>query len=231
MLFEETFGPEHRPIVEFAVDNVQTLKQRKAKLQGLQQKLHEDPRDMQQTGESNGPNAHPNKKKTGKRKFKGDNESVNDSVPKKENEMGNSSANEGQMSSKRKKINSLAKGKKGKKFSATEVSGGPKVDSKVNPDSQKHARMPIVDTKSKPSETNVQPKKRKLGDIPGAEKGELNLKKRRRANKKEAPLGKDIVDKLDMLIEQYKSKYSQQSSKQTDGEKQGSRQLRKWFQT
>ena len=29
----ETFGPEHRPIVEFALDNVQTLRLRKNKLQ------------------------------------------------------------------------------------------------------------------------------------------------------------------------------------------------------
>ena len=33
----ETFGPEHRPIVEFALDNVQTLKLRKAKLQSQHQ--------------------------------------------------------------------------------------------------------------------------------------------------------------------------------------------------
>ncbi|PPD99116.1 hypothetical protein GOBAR_DD03845 [Gossypium barbadense] len=33
----EMFGPKHRPIVEFAVDNVQTLKLRKAKLQAQQQ--------------------------------------------------------------------------------------------------------------------------------------------------------------------------------------------------
>ncbi|KAG4209413.1 hypothetical protein ERO13_A03G197200v2 [Gossypium hirsutum] len=37
----ETFGPEHRPIVEFAVDNVQTLILRKAKLQAQQQDARE----------------------------------------------------------------------------------------------------------------------------------------------------------------------------------------------
>ncbi|KAF3435750.1 hypothetical protein FNV43_RR22842 [Rhamnella rubrinervis] len=227
----ETFGPEHRPIVEFAVDNVQTLKLRKAKLQNWRQKPREDPKDAQQTGDSNGPNAHLNKKKSGKRKFKGDSQTLNDTVPNKENEMENRVAGEEQMGSKRQKISLLAKGKKAKKFSPTKESGALKEkveDSKKNPDSQKHARMPIIDTKSKPSETNVQPKKRKLQDEPGIDKGERNLKKRSGANKKQ---DKNVVDKLDMLIEQYRSKYSQQSSSQTDGQKQGSRQLRKWFQT
>lgn len=231
MFFVETFGPEHRPIVEFAVDNVQTLKLRKAKLQNWRQKPHEDPKDVQQTGDSNGPNSHLNNKKSGKRKFKDDSQTLNDTVPNIENEMENRAANEEQMGSKRPKINSLAKGKKAKKFSPREISGGSKEkveDSKINPDSQKHARMPIVDAKSKPSETNVQPRRRKQQVEPHIDKGERNLKKRRRANEKQ---GKDVVDKLDMLIEQYRSKYSQQSSSQTDGEKQGSRQLRKWFQT
>ncbi|PPS05935.1 hypothetical protein GOBAR_AA14702 [Gossypium barbadense] len=47
----ETFGPEHRPIVEFAVDNVQTLKLRKAKLQAQQQDASDDSNNAHQNAE------------------------------------------------------------------------------------------------------------------------------------------------------------------------------------
>ncbi|TYI37725.1 hypothetical protein ES332_A03G233500v1 [Gossypium tomentosum] len=48
----ETFGPEHRPIVEFAVDNVQTLILRKAKLQAQQQDASDDSNNAHQNAES-----------------------------------------------------------------------------------------------------------------------------------------------------------------------------------
>ncbi|MBA0586721.1 hypothetical protein Gorai_017451, partial [Gossypium raimondii] len=44
----EMFGPEHRPIVEFTVDNVQTLKLRKAKLQAQQQDASDDSNNAHQ---------------------------------------------------------------------------------------------------------------------------------------------------------------------------------------
>ncbi|XP_015892442.1 uncharacterized protein LOC107426710 [Ziziphus jujuba] len=232
----ETFGPEHRPIVEFALDNVQTLKLRKARLQALRQEPHDDPKDVQQTNDAKkGPNSLLKRKKSGKQKFEGEKQALNNSKPNKENELdrvANMAAKEGEVGSKRRKSN-LAKGK-AKKFSSTDVSGGSKEKadtSKVNPDDKKHARIPIVNKQLNSSETNVQPKKRMQPEEPGIEKGEKNLKKRRRSNKKQDQSGRDVVDKLDMLIEQYRSKYSQHGSNQTDGEKQGSRQLRKWFQT
>ncbi|TYH85515.1 hypothetical protein ES332_D02G272200v1 [Gossypium tomentosum] len=47
----EMFGPKHRPIVEFAVDNVQTLKLRKAKLQAQQQDASDDSNNAHQNAE------------------------------------------------------------------------------------------------------------------------------------------------------------------------------------
>ncbi|XP_034229458.1 RNA-binding protein 28-like [Prunus dulcis] len=97
--------------------------------------------------------------------------------------------------------------------------------------------------KSKPlRKTNMQPNKRKLqeqkevegvgggGWLGGGEREE-NVTRRKRPKKNKDPLGRDVTDKLDTLIDQYRSKYSQRSSVQTDGEKQGSRKLSKWFQT
>jgi nucleolar protein 4 len=55
---------------------------------------------------------------------------------------------------------------------------------------------------------------------------------RKRAKKNKDSIGKDTVDKLDMLIEQYKSKFSQKGSQGNDGEKkQPQQQLRKWYQS
>ena len=53
---------------------------------------------------------------------------------------------------------------------------------------------------------------------------------RKRSKKNKVAVGKDVVDKLDMLIEQYRSKFSQQGSQGNDTDKRSSRQLRKWFQ-
>lgn len=59
--------------------------------------------------------------------------------------------------------------------------------------------------------------------------GETNsIRKRSKRNKD--PSGRDVVDKLDMLIEQYRSKFSQPKPETFDAEKQGSKKLRRWFQ-
>ncbi|KAK2634834.1 hypothetical protein Ddye_029626 [Dipteronia dyeriana] len=60
-------------------------------------------------------------------------------------------------------------------------------------------------------EGNFRQGKRKMESQTG-QKGEKKLKKNQP--------GREVVDKLDMLIEQYKSKYSQQSSEKTDGDNQ-----------
>lgn len=56
---------------------------------------------------------------------------------------------------------------------------------------------------------------------------------RRKKNKKNSdPMGQDVADKLDMLIEQYRKKFTPQSRGQSDTGKQGgSKQLKRWFQS
>jgi len=85
----------------------------------------------------------------------------------------------------------------------------------------------VAQTLKSSAEADVQPRKRKLQN----QKEERDLKRRIKPKKSTGPDGKGAVDKLDMLIEQYRSKFSRQSSEKTDGEKQGSRQLRRWFQS
>ena len=62
--FVETFGPKYCPIVEFAVDNIQTLKQRRAKLEAHQQINHGNPEELQPNDDSNLPEASPKKMKS-----------------------------------------------------------------------------------------------------------------------------------------------------------------------
>ncbi|KAI3855501.1 hypothetical protein MKX03_004358 [Papaver bracteatum] len=65
--------------------------------------------------------------------------------------------------------------------------------------------------------------------------GKINLEQLRKGKfpnktKKRSKTGGDEgVDKLDVLVEQYRSKFSQHIVYKTAGEKQGSRQLKRWF--
>jgi hypothetical protein len=85
-LLVETFGPEYRPIVEFAVDNVQTLKQRNAKLQAQQRATRDDQTYVRrQSDETSMPDKQPNKRNSQKRKSRGDETSTPDVHPNKRN--------------------------------------------------------------------------------------------------------------------------------------------------
>ncbi|XP_030944897.1 RNA-binding protein 28 isoform X2 [Quercus lobata] len=229
----ETFGLEYRPIVEFALNNIQTLKLRNAKIHAQQHGIRDDQNDVKQ-----GDDAHPDKQNSKKRKSRGDDGSVKGSVSnKEENHVFNRAATEGRGSAKKQKGNPASA--KVKEFSSKEKPEGSKWNSKNqqdgrNPDSGRSLDRKMTDSdahKSKSSEDAVvQLKKRKLQDQTEQQKKNRDLKDRRRSKKTKVPVGKDEKDKLDMLIEQYRSKYSQKRSQKSDDEKQGSRQLRKWFQ-
>ena len=71
--FVETFGPEYRQIVEFALNNIQTLKQKMTKLEAHQQINRGDPEELQPNDDSNLPEASPKKMKSRKRNSRDDN--------------------------------------------------------------------------------------------------------------------------------------------------------------
>ncbi|KAM3695390.1 hypothetical protein ACJW31_07G127900 [Castanea mollissima] len=228
----ETFGPEYRPIVEFALNNIQTLKLRNAKIHAQQHGIRDDQNNVKQ-----GDDTHLDKQNSKKRKSRGDDGSVKDSVSnKEENCVFNRAATEGRGSNKKQKGNPASA--KAKEFSSKEKPEGSKWKSKNqqddgNPGSGRSLNRKMTDSdahKSKSSEDAVvQLKKRKLQDQTEQQKKNRDLKDRRRSKKTKVPVGKDEKDKLDMLIEQYRSKYSQKRSQKSDDEKP-SRQLRKWFQ-
>lgn len=236
MSVSETFGPEHRPIVEFAIDNVQTLKLRKAKQLGRQQLANEDVGDLEQNDDSNTQNTHVDPKVSRKRKSKADNMSTkhaNSNANVVENMESDKAGPEVSKNTKRRKSNPDGENSKeisSKKKSATYIQkkifgkDTSKPDAKVD-----QATIGARDSKSF-GELGKHSRKRISQELTG-KPGEKNMEKNKRRQKNKDPLGRDAVDKLDMLIEQYRSKFTQKSSDKTNGEKQESRQLKRWFQS
>ncbi|XVF01054.1 hypothetical protein REPUB_Repub04eG0054600 [Reevesia pubescens] len=238
----ETFGPEHRPIVEFAVDNVQTLKLRKAKLQAQQQDASNDLNNAQQNVESQPFDALSAKSR--KRKSRDDKRAMKHSDLKKA-EMENRSVTEEGQATKKPKHNPA--GQKTKSFSTKEKLEGSSQKLKgsnrkpkdrkghLKPDvgSSHKVETTVNDTrklKLKEVEAVSQPKERMPQKLAKHHDGEKNSK-RKRSKRNKDPSGRDVVDKLDILIEQYRSKFSQPKSEAPDAEKLGSKKLRRWFQS
>ena len=73
-------------------------------------------------------------------------------------------------------------------------------------------------------------RKRKFEEVRGGENVNGKRKRKNQNEKKKKQGGPpEVVDKLDMLIEQYRSKFTQSSAK-TGPQKQSSGQVRRWFQ-
>ncbi|KAJ7978318.1 RNA-binding protein 28 [Quillaja saponaria] len=238
----ETFGPEHRPIIEFAVDNVQKLKLRKEKLQDQQQQaFHDDQKDVKEN-KPHKANALSNKnKKLRKRKASDNDGSVKDSATSKEDEARSrapdGAAPEGHKAIKRQKHN-LEGGKAGEVISKEQSRGLKRKPIKYN---YKDGQNPAGGTSVKSEiaavdahktkflkKTDIASRKRKMHNQREPREEEKIPKRRPKKNKE--PVGRDVADKLDMLIEQYRSKFFHQTANRNDGDKQ-SKQVRKWFGT
>lgn len=228
----ETFVPEHRPIVEFALDNVQTLKLRKEKLQYQQQSAVPGDSNAKENEEPHITSVRIDKKDR-KRKSREHVKPVKDSMLNKEDESGSAQPNRNatqESNPKRQKgdhKSNKARGSWRKENSDAALSTKPK----NSQDGQNHGSgTPDIDIDSNKTKYGKKVdhglKKRKVQNQ--GEVGEKVQKKRSKKNKE--PVGKDVVDKLDMLIEQYRSKFSHQGSKGNDGGKNHSKQLRKWFE-
>ncbi|MED6155897.1 hypothetical protein PIB30_009673 [Stylosanthes scabra] len=221
----ETFGPEHRPIVEFALDNVQTLKLRKSREQFQKQASRDDINASE--------NGVPGKKvdthmKDRKRKTRESGKPINDLDTNGESgvTVANGNTPEGLKFKKQ-------KGKKGRRVEESSEKDALAMKPKNNQDGRSRVRAelegqnPSTDTKKATSgnKVDVGSRKRKMQN---QEQGEPKFSKKRPKKNKES-VGKDVVDKLDMLIEQYKSKFSHKGSQGNDSDKKPSKQLRKWF--
>ncbi|OMO75597.1 hypothetical protein COLO4_26001 [Corchorus olitorius] len=227
----ETFGPEYRPIVEFAVDNVQTLKLRKAKLHFQQQDAHDDRTNAQQNAESHSVDANPTKSR--KRKSR-DEKRAKKQPEFKKPEVENAIATEESQATKKPKHNPA--GEKRKPTSVKENSEGSNQKLKGLTRKQKDRqgssrphtdKVETTSNNTRKAEAVLKPKGKTPPQQQAKQQDGGKISKRKR-NKN--PSGREVVDKLDMLIEQYRSKFSQPKSETPDAEKQGSKKLRRWFQ-
>ncbi|KAE8729147.1 epoxide hydrolase 2-like [Hibiscus syriacus] len=234
----ETFGPEHRPIVEFSIDNVQTLKLRKAKIQAQHQDASDNLNNAQQKEKSHPFDDQPNKSR--KRKSRDEKRATKHSELNKAEMENRVATGEGQASKKPKHKLTGEKTKpswkenlegSNQKVKGSNHKPGRKAGQKSVVGSSVKVETNVKETrklKSKEVEAIPQPKERTRQVHAKREEGEANSKgKRPRRNKD--PSGRDVVDKLDMLIEQYRSKFSRPKST-PEAEKQCSKKLRRWFQ-
>ncbi|ESW05803.1 hypothetical protein PHAVU_011G210900 [Phaseolus vulgaris] len=225
----ETFGPEHRPIVEFALDNVQTLKLRKAKLQQFQQQAPQDDNNAMRNDKPGNKEVHTPDRK---RKAREHGEPAKETVL---NTNGESEANgkspQGQKFKRQKGNN---KTKRALKENPEALSMKPK----NNQNGQKSGGAAVEDQNTATA-TNRRKSGNKVDDDTGFRKRKMQNQEqeaghkvvsKKRPKKNKNSVGKDVVDKLDMLIEQYRSKFSHKGS-QENAEKKPSKQLRKWFQS
>ncbi|KAK4757226.1 hypothetical protein SAY87_007353 [Trapa incisa] len=232
----DTFGPQHRPIVAFALDNVMILKKRKAYL-GQQQdapqdSAHPGPPEGERGEQINKRERHFKERKSATKKTLKD--PPLESLPTE----GGKAAKKQKASHQNKRHKELSSERN--QESSKQNARGPKKNLKSAKVGVKQGNGGVVE--SKPAE-NVIPKsgssqptelkKRKREDRTNYHDQTMgaNPMKSKRAKKVKQPPGKDAVDKLDKLIEQYRSKFSQPSSGRTDGDRQTSKQLRRWFES
>ncbi|XP_055815663.1 uncharacterized protein LOC129885419 [Solanum dulcamara] len=244
----ETFGPEYRPIVEFALDNIQTMKLRQ-KLQ--QQGFNRNKEDWQKNDNTN--ERDPHDKQPRKRKATGDALSVSGNRDEVKNKrVRGATSREGNVSSvsgskdgdqpKHKGVKGVAVSaeerdeKKNKKKEGKKL-GGAKQKLKDNQEGKKHSGFGRESSDNaslkvgRKEDVAVRTKKRKFEDKTNQQNQNISLHAKKKDKKKRDPVGRDGVDKLDMLIEQYRSKFTHNSSNQTGSNQQVSKQLKRWFQS
>ena len=192
----ETFGPQHRPVIEFAVDNVQKLKLHKANQQFQ--------RNRQNESEAHAEDIQPGNDLK-RRTRDGDK-----TGPVEENASGFKKKRPMRPREQRKQQATPEE----KSLSVKEDAGNKKGQWKKR--QQESTEKPTPKNVSK--DVSDAPRKRKFEEVRGGEK----------VNSRGGP--PEVQDKLDMLIEQYRSKFSQSSAK-TGPQKQSSGQVRRWFQS
>ncbi|KAI3753325.1 hypothetical protein L2E82_25376 [Cichorium intybus] len=180
----ETFTREHRPIVEFALDNIQTLRQRNEKIESQQQGFNNNNTENKDKNTNFQKPVDRSNNNLRKRK-------TESTIPKPETEKPAMKHNA--------PLEVHQEGKKPKGSGAAIV---------------------------RPPEVAEVHRNKRLRDQKEAAGEDLGSKRR----KNKDPLGQDTVDKLDMLIEQYRSKFSGNRTTKSGGEKEGSRRLGRWFQ-
>ncbi|KZV26202.1 RNA-binding protein 28 [Dorcoceras hygrometricum] len=233
-----TFGPERRPIVEFAIDDVQKLKLRKEKIQSQQQaSLSNGTEDLQQKVRTTNSEHSTANERSRKRKIRDDDASTKTFVDRKWK-----SSNKFSRENPNNESNSSLTEKKSQRSVVLDPSSKKKLKQsnekvKNQQNGRKHGGADPLQKDNTPSvkQEHVEPagkRRKKLGfkDQSEPSKEGINQRNRKKGKRNDA-VGKDVVDKLDLLIEQYRSKFTQGDSLRSDDKKQGSKRLKRWFES
>ncbi|GFP84641.1 RNA-binding protein 28 [Phtheirospermum japonicum] len=215
----DTFDAEHRPIVEFALDNVQKLKLRTEKLQAQQKTLQNNTNDLHQNDHISTDGLSANMM-TRKRKSRDRDafKTIGNKSGESENKLSEETAiEEGRFPEKRKRMKNRLSEKKTKK-SNPEFTNQRKEKGTTN-----------IVNKQETREVDI--RKSKVLNDHSKQLKEDNGPRNRKRSKRNDPVGHDTVDKLDVLIEQYRSKFVGNDSTKTEDKNQGSKRLKRWFES
>ncbi|KAJ3705519.1 hypothetical protein LUZ61_009224 [Rhynchospora tenuis] len=216
----ETFGPDRRPIVEFALENIEKLRLQNMRKESAKEKQNKPLKDKTQmsSGKKLDDKRAPKraKKEKAQNRTSIDNNEAGVSVKEETKKVERVPKNE-------KKGNKIAtKFQDGKKGSKEKVQHGEKMGGKQTKD---------VGKKNAPNKVGVTTVLNKRKENP--EDGQ-NMNKRQRKQKKKASSGEEVVDKLDKLIEQYQSKFRNNqgnNNKTKDASNTGHGEVRRWFES
>ncbi|XP_033135071.1 RNA-binding protein 28 isoform X1 [Brassica rapa] len=229
----ETFGPQHRPVIEFAVDNVQKLKVHKANQQQQRNRYNES-REQRENGEAQGEDNHPGNDLK-RRTRDGDNTgSVEENANGYKKRKPMRPREQRREESKPEEKSSLSVKEDARNKRPTRAQENTKEPASNQKGQWKKRQQ---DASEKPDEKKISkdvsdaPRKRKFEEVRGGDNVNGQRKRKNQNERKKKQGGPpEVVDKLDMLIEQYRSKFTQSSTK-TGPQKQSSGQVRRWFQS
>ncbi|KAL6011908.1 hypothetical protein ACLOJK_002374 [Asimina triloba] len=233
------FVDKHRPIVEFALDNVRTLQLRKNRLQS-QQGSEVTPKDETLDAEeqtvpekakhkkirNNDPQDDSQSSRTRKRGKGGEGVHEATKVGTEEGKVLGPTKKAAHVKGRKSQDSASAKAKHNlRNGNLPNEQDGRGLKQQHPPKEMQKAATTAGSRKPGPiEEISGALKKRKWQDGEH-EKGLKNAKK-----KKKKSSGVEVEDKLDKLIEQYRAKFSRRSSDNTDVTKKGSGHLRRWFE-
>ncbi|THU63800.1 hypothetical protein C4D60_Mb01t19670 [Musa balbisiana] len=241
----ETFGPDHRPIVEFAFDNIQKLRQQKAKLDSIKEnnaKSEDGKRNLQQrfptrTTETDIDKAGKKLKNAKHQRMQRISSQV--SEPREGTTVERGSPEED--TNPEVKAGKSKQNKQQKKASKSGKADSPSNSKHMKSESQSnlmqvgtHAKDKQLNKKNqmeKPIDktTVTIPRKRKRNTK--TDGGSEQQKPARKPKSRTDSSGEEIVDKLDMLIEQYRSKFSHHDSSKTKDSTSSGHKVRRWFES
>ncbi|KAK1274778.1 hypothetical protein QJS04_geneDACA000805 [Acorus gramineus] len=216
----ETFGLQHRPIVEFALENVNALRLRENKLQSQRNYAISKDMDSHQTSTTQPEDANPD--------FKDDRGKPKRRKNRQENNAMSSVSKTNIGSEREKRMHKSDTDPDGVSFVSRTEKRITSKERRGKLPAEREGNMPVNNSQfeSNKDKGQVVPRKRKVQkDIDlGEETGFKRPKKKKKS--------REVVDKLDVLIEKYRSKFSNRDSAEVaDTMKNNSKGLRRWFES